>query len=326
MRQLTLLIILLAGIGPALRGMSPAVADEVVATVGGEPIYRREVTRLVAAATRGQQVHPAALPLVEAQVLSEIVDRRLVLAYARRTKAAPTPAELDAAMAALKAKLAATGQSLDSFLDSQATDEAGLRRQLAWNLVWEKYLAKYVTEERLAALFEARRREFDGTEVDVSHILLQPQSESRSPAMSELIQQAEGIREAIIAGKISFADAARKYSTAPSATEGGHVGLIPRRGVMDEAFCRAAFALDVGQISRPVRTRFGVHLIRCDGLKPGSKQLADVRKELEEALARELLEKLAQVERQYTRVEFTGAAPYFKPLTRDLVVPQGAGT
>ena len=70
-----------------------------------------------------------------------------------------------------------------------------------------------------------------------------------------------------------------------------------------------------------MKTPFGVHLIRCDAVRPGTKKLSDVRKELEEALSRELLEKLAQVELRHTPVEFTGKLPHFQPGTCQLVTP-----
>ena len=87
---------------------------------------------------------------------------------------------------------------------------------------------------------------------------------------------------------------------------------------------RAAFALEVEQVSQPVTTRFGVHLIRCDEIKPANKQWTDVRQELEKALARELLDRLARLQQRYTPVKFTGKAPYFKPGTRELVLPGAA--
>jgi hypothetical protein len=46
-----------------------------------------------------------------------------------------------------------------------------------------------------------------------------------------------------------------------------------------------------------------------------------VREQLEDALARELMEKLVEFEKRHTRVEFTGKWPYFEPGTRELVVP-----
>jgi parvulin-like peptidyl-prolyl isomerase len=299
----------------------PVGRDAVVAIVGGEPVLRSEVERLLETAVRGQEVDPAALPVFQARVLSELIDRRLVLAYARRTNSAPSEAEIEAALAQLQARIAARGRSSDEPLDEESTGDGDLRRRVTWNLAWEKYLARYRTEERIATYFREHRREFDGTEISVSHVLLRPAAGDGRKAVDALVDQARSIRAEVVSGELSFDEAARRHSDAPSAGEGGQLGLIGRRGPMVESFSRAAFALEAGQVSRPVTTRFGVHLIRCDQVKPGSRSLDEVRKELEAALARELLEKLARVEQRHTPVEFTGAWPYFKPGTRELVVP-----
>ena len=152
----------------------------------------------------------------------------------------------------------------------------------------------------------------------VSHILLRPSPGADRTAWDELVKQAAALRRAILAGEISFSDAARKHSAGETSKDGGRLGFIPRRGVMDEAFSRAAFAQEPGQISQPVITPFGVHLIRCDSIRPGTKQLADAAKDLEDALARELLDKIARLEEQHTPVQFTGKVPHFKPGTREL--------
>jgi peptidyl-prolyl cis-trans isomerase C len=305
----------------AAQGLSRLEPAAVVATVGDEPIEAGEVNRRLDAVTRGKKIAPDALPVVQAQVLSEIVDRRLILAYARRTQSGAAAGEVDKAVAELKQRLAAQQRSLGDYLRDQAMTEGDLRRQIAWKLAWERFLAKYVTEPRLASSFEAHRREFDGTEVVASHILLRPAPGGDPQNVETLVQQAQAIREEITSGRISFEEAARKHSAGPSGKEGGRLGSIPRRGVMDEAFSRAAFALEAGQISPPVKSPFGVHLIRCDTIKPGTKSLGDARAELEEALARELFEKLARIELRHTPVRFTGKAPYFKPGTEELVLP-----
>ena len=99
------------------------------------------------------------------------------------------------------------------------------------------------------------------------------------------------------------------------------MGLIPRHGVMDEAFSHAAFELDIGEVSEPVRTPFGVHLICCNKIKPGDKRLDDVRKEVEEGLSRELLDNLAREQNNFTPVMYTGKMPYLKEGTEKLVMP-----
>jgi len=328
MVRLGLRIAALGWIALAMPGTSGAPAGEssssrqgvVVATVADQPIHASAVDRLLGKITCGQEVNQAALPVLQAQVLAEIVDRRLVLAYAERNRSGASRSEVEAALAGLKSKLASQGRSLDDFLREQSISEADLRRQFAWNLVWPKYLARYITEKRLAAYFESHRRQFDGTKVSVRHILLRPEADDPR-AIEGLVKQARAIREAIGSGKMSFEEAARKYSAAPSAAKGGRLGWIARRGAMVEAFSRAAFALEVGRVSKPVTTRFGVHLIRCDETKPGTKQLSDVRGQLEEALARELIAKLARLQRPYSPVKFTGAGPHFKPGSRELVLP-----
>ncbi len=329
MRRIDLPIIALGCICVAMLGAGWAAAQDrpsagqevVVASIDGEPIYLGEVDRLLAKVARKQEVNATARPILQAQVLSEIVDRRLVLAYAKRRKSGATAAEVHAALAELKSQLKRQGSTLERFLKQRSIAEADLRRQITWNLAWEKYLARYVTDTQLQSHFKTHRREFDGTRVSVSHVLLRPKADDDPRAMADLVKQAAAIRREITSGKLSFAEAAGKYSAGPSAKDGGRLGLIARRGAMVESFSQAAFALEIGQVSQPVTTRFGVHLIRCDQIKPGNKKWTQVRQELEKALARELLDRLARIQQRHTPVKFTGRAPYFKPGTRELVLP-----
>lgn len=84
--------------------------------------------------------------------------------------------------------------------------------------------------------------------ITVSHILVRHEYE------------AQDVLRALAAGK-DFAELARKHSTCSSASEGGLLGSFAR-GRLDEDFEDAAFALKVGEISKkPVRTRFGYHII-----------------------------------------------------------------
>jgi parvulin-like peptidyl-prolyl isomerase len=297
---------------------SPPGDETVVAMVGDEPIHAAEVQRLLARAIQGKKTDPTALPVLKAQVLDEIVSRRLVLAYAKEKGQEAKASEIEAALSNLKTKLAAQKQTIDDYLKARSLGEADLRRQLAWNVVWERYFARYATQARFDSFFENHRRELDGTQVSVSQILLRLPPGAGPAAIADLVNRAEAIRTEIASGKFGFADAAQKYSSGPSSKEGGRLGPIGRHAPMDEAFSRAAFALEAGQVSRPVVTTFGVHLIRCDQIKPGRKQPADVRKEIEEALARELLDKISETQRRTTAVKYTGASPHFKPGTREL--------
>ena len=89
----------------------------------------------------------------------------------------------------------------------------------------------------------------DITEVRASHILVKTRPE------------AVKIRKEIVNGDISFEDAAEKYSLCPSSVNGGDLGYF-KRGQMVQPFSDVAFDLKVGQISDPVGTKFGWHLIK----------------------------------------------------------------
>ena len=74
--------------------------------------------------------------------------------------------------------------------------------------------------------------------------------------------QANDLLKKIEEGK-SFESLAKEFSTCPSGRAGGSLGSFGK-GQMVQPFETAAFALKVGEISKPVRTQFGFHLIRRD--------------------------------------------------------------
>ena len=89
------------------------------------------------------------------------------------------------------------------------------------------------------------------TEVRASHILVKTEEEAKK--LLDEIKNGE-----------SFAEAAQKYSLCPSGREGGDLGYFGR-GMMVKPFEDAAFNMEVGDVSDPVQTQFGWHLIQLTG-------------------------------------------------------------
>lgn len=85
-------------------------------------------------------------------------------------------------------------------------------------------------------------------EVRASHILVSTKEE------------AEKLREEIISGNKNFSEAAAESSMCPSGEAGGDLGYFSR-GQMVPEFEKEAFSLPVGEISKPVKTQFGWHII-----------------------------------------------------------------
>ena len=100
------------------------------------------------------------------------------------------------------------------------------------------------------------------------------------------------------------------------------LGFISRHGQMVEPFAAAAFALQQDEISPPVVTPFGVHLIQCVEVKAGNKQWTDVADQLRSVLIQQGFQKIAAAQRPRAKIEFTGQAAGADPKSRELVPPQ----
>jgi parvulin-like peptidyl-prolyl isomerase len=136
------------------------------------------------------------------------------------------------------------------------------------------------------ASFEARARELymvdrekysEPAQVSASHILFSLAKHTKE----EGEKLAAEWRQRILAGE-DFNQAAKEVSEDPSAqANGGKLGWFAH-GVMDPAFTDATFALKKdGEISEPVLSRFGWHLIRRDGYKPARiKPYEEVRDQI----------------------------------------------
>ncbi|MHA1230293.1 MAG: peptidylprolyl isomerase [Candidatus Helarchaeota archaeon] len=81
-----------------------------------------------------------------------------------------------------------------------------------------------------------------------------------SHILVEKLSQAEAILEELNDG-VSFEKLAKEHSICPSKKRGGDLGIFGK-GQMVPEFERAAFALKVGEISKPVKTRYGYHIIK----------------------------------------------------------------
>jgi peptidyl-prolyl cis-trans isomerase C len=123
------------------------------------------------------------------------------------------------------------------------------------------------TEEEIKKYFEDNSEMFKGDETaSAKHILVDD------------LEQMKEIKLEITNG-MSFEEAAKKYSKCPSSAQGGSLGSFSR-GKMVPEFEDAAFKLQVGEISEPVKTQFGYHLIQLDEKTPQGAKSLEESKEL----------------------------------------------
>src|SRR3989339_16852 len=99
------------------------------------------------------------------------------------------------------------------------------------------------------------------------------------------------IKAEVDSGK-DFAEVAKQYSDCPSKDKGGDLSFFKRKGQMVEPFAAAAFALKVGQVSDPVKTPFGYHIIKVTEIKNGTAVKFD---DVKQNIKQNLMEEKAQV-------------------------------
>ena len=127
-------------------------------------------------------------------------------------------------------------------------------------------------EAALKATYDARKADY--TELKARHILFKAEGDAQA---TEATAKAQLLRERLVKGQ-DFGKAAEELSEDPSAKgNGGDLGWF-RFGQMVKPFSEAASALKPGEISQPVRTQFGIHLIKLEGRR--EKTFADVKADL----------------------------------------------
>jgi len=145
-----------------------------------------------------------------------------------------------------------------------------------------------VTESEIKAAYEQMLAGFKSEEQrSARHILIDINSDRDADAA---LAEAEALRQEIESGT-DFAEAAKRESAdLGSAEEGGDLGFNGR-GVFVEPFEEALFGLKVGEVSKPVRTEFGYHLIKLDEIQAtDAPTLAEAEADLREQVAQDKAE------------------------------------
>lgn len=271
----------------------------VIVTVNGTPITENQAAlyRLL------HRLPDDPAPEARRKLVEQLVDNELMRQLLQDRRAEPDPKRLPAGVEALKADLRRREKDSPKASKLEITD-AALRRELFVPLAWEYHLGRVLTQNTLQDEFERHRGEYDGTEVRASQIFIKVTPEDPPSKAKEAVEKLTALRAEIVGGKVSFAEAARKHSEAPSAEKGGDVGYFPFRGPMPADVCRVTFALKKGEVSQPFRTPFGVHIYTVTDIRPGNLSLEDVRSQVIRRVASELWDQLVAQARKTAKIEW----------------------
>jgi len=222
--------------------------------------------------------------------IQTMVDELIVLQEGKRLGVEVTDDDVDRAVANVKRDNNVTSDAQFQYmLQSQnfTLDDYRdfLRRQMSIIQTRRKALSGVeITDEEIKAYYEANKQDFlRPPSVHLRHILFRIPDDA-SAADIEAIQKKALKVLAELKGGADFTELALRNSDDPSASKGGDIGTISRGQMLPE-FEAVAFELPVGQVSEPVRTKYGWHLIQVVDRAEGNYQpLPEISQKLREYL------------------------------------------
>ncbi|MFO0846762.1 MAG: peptidylprolyl isomerase [Gemmataceae bacterium] len=313
-----------AGTVPAPKAAYPAMPKvsptQVAVTVNTEPIYEVAVQRAL------ERVPPARRTEARASLIDYLVDNLLIDQSLRAAGYQVPVADIDKRVVEMKGELKKVGKDFDRMLAEFQTTEAELRNHIGADLRWVRYASTQATDKAVQDFFVSNKEMFDGSSVRARHILITPptKDEKAAAAAADQLRQIKKAVEGEVAAAMAklpptadklaqekargeaLADSFGKYAKAksdcPTKERGGDVNWFQKVGYMVQPFSDAAFRLPTNQISDPVQTPFGYHLILVTERRPGRDVKFEEAKEavkevyferLREGLAAQLRKKAA---------------------------------
>lgn len=250
---------------------APVPPDKVVLTVGDEKLTAGEFEQLVDVLP--EQVRAAARGPSKRQFAEQLVRIKIMSQEAVKRKIDEIPA-------------------VQRQLELQ-------REQLLANALFQDMTANAKVDDLTARqYFEQHKSEYES--VHARHILIRAKGSQLPLAAGkkdlteeEALAKAQEIRKKLLAGEDFAALAKAESDDAGSGAKGGDLGSF-KHGQMVSEFEQAAFSLPVGQISEPVKTKYGYHLIQVQQHETKSFEEAkpDLEKKIRPELARSALENL----------------------------------
>jgi peptidyl-prolyl cis-trans isomerase C len=283
------------------------LSSKPAALVDGTPIAMAEVEALV------KSQGPTATPLTETQrrqlqedALECLIQEQLLRQFLRKNGPHVEPAEVDKEIAGLieALKREQPPRTLKDFCQGSGMTEEDLRNLIVSRRQWAGYTSAHVTEEATKRYYEEYKDFFDCVRVQVSHIEIRIAPTAPAEDWQAGRAKLESLRKDIQSGRIDFAEAARKHSQSSSAANGGDIGFIPRKMLVDEAFAKAAFALKVSEISEVVQSDQGLHLIKVTDRKPGQpSEYSKIKDEVRDIYLEELRMAIVAQQRKVAKIE-----------------------
>jgi len=292
----------------------PFEATGPVAVIGGKEVsaevFNKEVERF-ARAMKGR-VPPMMMASYKKRVLYKVVDSQIIQMTIDEQKLEVTDAEVEEELTRMKSSFP-DPKMFDQFMAQTGQSMEEVRMDVKQQVGLKKILAKdgdiAVTDADVKKFYDDNPEKFEQPEqVKASHILIKVDAKASEDDIKGAEKKVKEIEAKAKAKGADFAALAKEFSEGPSKTNGGDLGFFTRRKMV-KPFSDAAFKMKVGDISKPVRTQFGYHIIKVTEKKEAEKRAFDevkdqIRSSIENKKLRESMNTFLTKAKKDKNVEF----------------------
>ncbi len=288
-------------LSPTHSPLLAMLVEQVIVVVDGDPYTLSDLDQYAKTKTGAKlptheftKVSQDAKSLV---ILEQFITDKLIAAEVKRLGIIVGDEQIDRFIAMIKEKNQLTDAQLTMVLHRDGMDMERYRKSVRAEMERERLISQQVkakvsvTPEDIKRYYQANKNKFRTKErVRLRHILIQVPDNPTPEEEKAAVSKTSKIRKLAIAGE-SFAQLARKYSQGAGASEGGEIGWVDRPSLMSE-LAAVAFNMSAGDISQPIRTSLGVHLLKVEdrdrgSVKPFSEVEGKIKAELNAKVSEE---------------------------------------
>lgn len=251
--------------------------DKIAAVVNEGVVLKSQVDQqyeAVVARLKGQEGQVPPAQVIRQQVLERLVLQEIQAQRAERLGIAVSDEMLNSALRDVAQRNGIPFDQMPMAMARQGVDYAAyredMRREIALSLLRQRDVLTriYVSPRELEqALDRQASQADDNAEYDVSHILLSLPESATAEQMNQVERRAQEIQQRAVAGE-DFGQLAITYSQAQSALERGKLGWR-RAAQLPQFISEEVVKLEPGQVSPPLRTPTGFHIVKLDAVRGG---------------------------------------------------------
>src|SRR3990172_4871053 len=257
--------------------ISAAVIEQLIAVIDGEPYTLTNIK--VFAKTKGKVEFPTGdlnrINDADRDVLEQFITEKLLETEIREAGIKVSDAEVDEYIAQIKARNKLSDDDLRTALSREGQTMASYRASVKSELEKNEMINRQVrakvniSNEDAERYYKLNMKNYrSGERAQLRHILLSVPEKASEEETRSIFGRAGALYERLKAGE-DFAKLAIEYSEGAGHANGGNIGWVQRGTLVKEIEDIAFEKLSVGQVSDPVRSSMGIHIVKLEARDPG---------------------------------------------------------